>query len=107
MEAPFFSIIVPTYNRAQNIKGAIESVLLQTYTSWELIIIDDGSTDHTKEVISKFTDTRINYIYQKNQERSCARNNGIKVAKGQYICFLDSDDFYLANHLQSFLTHIN
>lgn len=67
-----FSIIIPTYNRAAFLPKAIESVLAQTYTDWELIIVDDGSTDNTKEVISQYSDGRIIYIYQQNAERSAA-----------------------------------
>ena len=83
------------------IAETIESVINQTYSDWELILIDDGSTDNTKEVISNFIkkDSRISYIYQENAERSAARNNGIRHAKGEWICFLDSDDEYQPNHL--------
>jgi glycosyltransferase involved in cell wall biosynthesis len=98
-ENPYFSIILPTYNRAAFIGKAIDSVLTQTFKDFELIMIDDGSTDNTKEVVSKYSDERIAYYYQENQERSVARNNGISKVKGQYICFLDSDDYYLPNHL--------
>ena len=97
---PFFSIIVPTYNRAHLIAKAIESVINQTLSSWELIIVDDGSTDNTKEIVNSYNDSRIRYIYQQNAERSEARNNGIKNSTGTYICFLDSDDYYLANRLK-------
>ena len=94
-----FSIIIPTYNRAAFLSKAIESVLSQTYTDWELIIIDDGSTDNTKEVVSQYIDARIKYVYQDNAERCVARNNGIEHASGDYVCFLDSDDVYLENYL--------
>ncbi len=95
-----FSIIIPTYNRAAFLPKAIESVLSQTYTDWELIIVDDGSTDNTREVVSQYNDGRITYIYQQNSERSAARNNGIAHAKGDYVCFLDSDNVMLPNRLQ-------
>lgn len=104
--AAFFSIIMPTYNRAALISRAIKSVLAQTYTDWELMIIDDGSTDNTKEVVLSFSDTRIRYIYQPNAERSAARNNGIANSAGTYICFLDSDDYYLPGRLQGLHTQI-
>ncbi len=97
---PFFSVIIPTYNRARLLPESIASVLVQTYQSWELIIVDDGSMDNTKEVVESFKDQRIKYIFQKNQERSAARNNGIKNSSGRYICFLDSDDYYLPDHLE-------
>ncbi|MBO4602727.1 MAG: glycosyltransferase [Salinivirgaceae bacterium] len=94
------SVIIPTYNRAAFLPKAIESVLAQTYTDWELIVVDDGSTDNTREVVSKYSDKRITYIYQENSERSAARNNGIAHAKGNYICFLDSDNYMLPNRLE-------
>ncbi len=96
---PFFSIIIPTYNRAHMLPIAIQSVINQTCRDWELIIVDDGSTDNTNEVVASYNNDRIIYIYQANQERSVARNNGIKHAKGAYVCFLDSDDYYLPERL--------
>ena len=104
-----FSIILPTFNRGHMIHLAIESVLNQTYKDWELIIVDDGSTDKTKDVIEKFIekDNRIKYLQQKNKERSAARNKGIKEANGEWICFLDSDDVYHSSHLHEFHNFIN
>jgi glycosyltransferase involved in cell wall biosynthesis len=99
---PFFSIILPTYNRASFLSRSIGSVVTQDFQDWELLIIDDGSTDHTKEIVNSFNDQRIKYIYQENSERSAARNNGIKLATGEWICFLDSDDEYLQDHLKIF-----
>lgn len=98
---PFFSIIMPVYNRSGMVRKSIDSVLHQEENSWELLIIDDGSTDDTAAVIREHYqhDSRIKYIYQENQERCVARNNGINKAVGTYICFLDSDDFYNQNHL--------
>lgn len=104
---PFFSIIVPTYNRAHIISRAVESVLNQTYSNWELIVIDDGSMDNTKSVIKEFNDNRLKYYYQTNQERSTARNNGISKASGQYICFLDSDDEYYNDYLELLYKELN
>jgi len=101
-----FSIIIPTYNRAAFLPKAIKSVLAQTYNDWELIIVDDGSTDNTNEVISQYSDCRIMYIYQQNAERSAARNNGINHAKGEYICFLDSDNYMNADRLQKLVDFI-
>lgn len=101
MRSPFFSIVLPTYNRASFIEAAVGSVIGQTYTDWELIIIDDGSTDNTKEIVAKFTDTRIRYIWQQNAERSAARNKGINLSNGEFICFLDSDDTWKPYHLQT------
>lgn len=100
MSHPFFSIIIPTYNRAHTIRRPINSILAQTFTDWELIIVDDGSTDDTQEIVESYKDPRIRYVWQENQERSAARNHGISLAKGAWICFQDSDDEYLPEHLQ-------
>ncbi|MGK7390867.1 MAG: glycosyltransferase [Candidatus Cyclobacteriaceae bacterium M2_1C_046] len=94
-----FSIIIPTYNRAQFIQKAIQSVLDQSYDNFELIIVDDGSTDNTEEVVNKYTDSRIKYYKKKNEERGAARNAGIFLASGDYVNFLDSDDLLYPNHL--------
>ncbi len=96
---PFFSIIIPTYNREATIKRAISSVINQTFTDWEIVLVDDGSTDNTKSIIESFHHPRIKYIYQSNSERSAARNKGIKNAVGRYICFLDSDDEFYPEYL--------
>lgn len=101
-----FSVIIPTYNRAHLISKAIQSVIDQQYNNWELLIIDDGSNDNTKIVVSTFNDSRITYFHQTNKGRSAARNLGIELAKGDYICFLDSDDYYFINHLQAFYNFI-
>lgn len=105
---PFFSIILPTYNRSNFLPYAIESVIKQSYNSWELIIVDDGSTDKTKNIVDKYRkeDQRIKYFYQENQERSSARNNGIAKSTGDWICFLDSDDKFHKTHLSMFYQEI-
>ncbi|RCL65039.1 MAG: glycosyltransferase [Bacteroidetes bacterium] len=97
---PEFSIIIPTYNRANRVRESIESVLNQTCKNWELIVVDDGSTDNTKEICQRFKDQRITYLYQENAERSAARNRGIAKAVGKYIGFLDSDDVYAPSFLE-------
>jgi glycosyltransferase involved in cell wall biosynthesis len=94
---PKVSVIIPTYNRARLIAEAIRSVLDQTYQDFEIIVIDDGSTDNTREVVGSFKDPRIKYIYQENRGVCIARNNGIKNSNGDYIIFLDSDDMLLKN----------
>ena len=109
---PFFSIIIPTYNRAHLLGKALRSVQEQSFSDWECIVVDDGSTDKTKELVGKYTETdkRFKYIFQQNAERSAARNKGISYSNGQYICFLDSDDYYLENRLEllhGFLLNIN
>lgn len=91
---------MPTYNRSSFLEASIGSILNQTFQEWELIIIDDGSTDDTKLVAKKFNDCRIKYYYQENAGRSNARNNGIKISLGQFLFFLDSDDHYYPNHLE-------
>ena len=93
---PLVSVIIPTHNRAKYITKALDSVLFQSYQDFEIIIVDDGSTDNTKSVLESYLkDPRIVYIYQQNQKVSKARNNGAKRAKGEYIALLDSDDYWL------------
>ncbi len=101
MSSPFFSIIIPTYNRADRLAQAITSVQAQTCTDWELLIVDDGSVDHTRSFVAQLTDSRIQYYVQPNAGKSAARNTGINHAAGQYLCFLDDDDLYLPEHLAS------
>lgn len=93
------SVIIPTYNRAHFLAEAIQSVLDQTFTDFELIIVDDGSTDNTEDIVMKFKDPRIRYINQENSGVSAARNTGIKASDGEYIAFLDSDDIWLPQNL--------
>lgn len=90
---PLVSIIIPTFNNARYIRETVESALAQTYEQTEIIIIDDGSTDNTRDVISDLIDSnRLKYFYQDNRGVSSARNTGIRISKGKYISFLDSDD---------------
>lgn len=89
---PTISVIVPTRNRGYTLERAIQSVLAQTYTDFELIIIDDGSTDNTAEVISRFHDDRIKFIQKNHRGGAAARNTGIQNAHGIFIAFQDSDD---------------
>jgi glycosyltransferase involved in cell wall biosynthesis len=97
---PFFSIIIPTYNRAHLIGNTIQSVLSQSYPHFEIIVVDDGSTDNTEDVIASFDSPKIRYIKIKNSERGYARNYGAKQAKGEWLYFLDSDDKLYPNHLE-------
>ena len=99
-DIPLISVIIPTYNRANLIKRSAESVLNQTYTNLELIIVDDGSTDNTKEVIASINDERVIYVKQENKGCCAARNNGINLARGKYIAFQDSDDVWLSDKLE-------
>ena len=99
----FFSVIIPTFNRAHLIRNAIEAVMLQTFTDFELIISDDGSTDNTEEIITPLLkDSRIKYIKQINKGVCAARNFGAKHASGKYLIFLDSDDTINENWLFDF-----
>lgn len=86
------SIIMPCYNAELFIRQAIDSVLIQNYPIWELLIINDGSTDHSKDIILSYKDSRIRYYEQENYGVSAARNIGLKYMQGDYFCFLDSDD---------------
>jgi glycosyltransferase involved in cell wall biosynthesis len=96
-----FSIIIPTYNRKEFLLQAIHSCLNQSYENFEVIIIDDGSTDGTAGVMEDINDRRVKYIYTTNVERGAARNIGIRQAQGDYITFLDSDDIYYKGYLES------
>lgn len=98
---PLVSVIIPTYNKAQYLKKAVESVLNQTYKKIEVIVIDDGSTDNTAEIVKSFNDPRIIYFWKENKGPAVARNTGIKKAKGKYIVFLDSDDLWLKEKLET------
>lgn len=91
---PKVSVIIPVYNSAKYIQTALESVFNQTYTNYEIIVIDDGSTDDTREQLKPYQD-KIRYFYQENQGSAAARNLGIKLAKGELIAFLDADDYWL------------
>ncbi|MBD2752592.1 glycosyltransferase [Spirosoma validum] len=94
---PLISIIIPTYNRGHLIERAIRSVRAQTYTNWQLIVVDDGSTDDTRQQLASATD--IEYHYQDNQGQGSARNAGLRHSRGEYIASLDSDDEWYPNFL--------
>ncbi|MCF7885551.1 MAG: glycosyltransferase, partial [Candidatus Marinimicrobia bacterium] len=93
------SVIIPTYNRAEKLERAIESVLAQTYSNVELIVIDDGSTDNTSEILNKY-DSQLKHFSILHSGVSAARNIGIKKATGEWIAFLDSDDYWLSEKLE-------
>jgi glycosyltransferase involved in cell wall biosynthesis len=86
------SVIIPAFNAAAYIRKSVESVLAQTYQNFEVIVIDDGSTDGTAEIVKSFVDKRIKYFYQENKGLSGARNAGFGLSSGEYLIFLDSDD---------------
>lgn len=98
---PFFSIVIPTYNRAGFIRKTIESVLVQSFQDFEIIVVDDGSTDNTEAVVNSVVSDKIKFYKKENAERAAARNFGSKVSNGLYINFLDSDDVIYPHHLQS------
>ncbi len=93
----FVSVIIPVYNGEAYLEEAVESINRQNYTPLEIIIVDDGSTDRTAEIIGKYDN--VHYIYQSNQGVSSARNKGVAASRGEIIAFLDSDDFWPLNRL--------
>jgi GT2 family glycosyltransferase len=95
---PTVSVVIPTYNSAAFLRGAIQSVLSQTYSDFEVIVVDDGSTDNTESVAHSFGD-RVSYVKQENKGAGAARNHGIKRSQGKYVAFLDSDDLWLPGKL--------
>jgi glycosyltransferase involved in cell wall biosynthesis len=98
-----FSIIIPSYNRAHIITRAIQGVLDQTFQDYEIVIVDDGSKDHTKEILQEYSDNfKIKYVYQNNAGVCAARNTGAKQATGEFLVFLDSDDTVEKSWLEDF-----
>ncbi|MFT4661275.1 MAG: glycosyltransferase involved in cell wall biosynthesis [Patiriisocius sp.] len=106
MNNPVFTIVIPTYNRGHLIEKTINSLLNQTYSEFEILVIDDGSTDNTEEVVREINDSRLQYFKKKNEERAAARNYGREKSIGDYINFFDSDDLAYPNHLHSALEMI-
>lgn len=101
--APSISVVIPCFNQAEYLRHALRSVLRQTYADWEAIVVDDGSIDHTAQVVGDLNEGRIRYIYQQNQGLSAARNTGVRHSQGKFLAFLDSDDewdgsFLLESH---------
>ena len=107
MQCQLVSILMPAYNSENTISESIGSVLEQTYQNWELIIIDDGSSDRTADIVEAFKDERIFLIRQKNCGVCCARNRGLSCARGEWIAFLDSDDIWVESKLERQLRHLN
>ena len=96
---PLVSVIIPTHNRAEFVVEAVQSALDQTYDNLEIIVVDDGSTDHTSQILGRYQG-KLRYIYQEHAERSTARNNGFENSRGDYIAFLDSDDIWLPQKIE-------
>lgn len=92
---------MPLYNKAPYVRKAVESVVRQTFADWELIVVDDGSDDGGAELVKAFSDTRIRLLQQQNMGVSSARNNGVAAARGDYLCFLDADDWWADSYLDA------
>ena len=105
---PLFSVVIPTYNRADRLTIALKSLSKQTFKNFEVLICDDGSTDNTKEIVESFKDKLdLTYIWEENWGGPARpRNNGIKAAKGEWICFLDSDDWWYPEKLEKCLPYL-
>ncbi|PKN83795.1 MAG: hypothetical protein CVU46_16055 [Chloroflexi bacterium HGW-Chloroflexi-8] len=100
------SVMMPVYNGDKYIKAAIESVILQKYQNWELIVVDDGSKDQTSSILESFSDKRIKVIHQENQGEATARNTALKHVEGEYLAFLDSDDMFFPEFLESMVNFL-
>ena len=105
---PLFSVVIPTYNHGKYLGRCLQSVLDQTCTNWEAIVVDNHSTDDTEDVMNSFTDERFTYVkVHNNGVIAVSRNVGIKAAKGEWIAFLDSDDWWMSNKLMACFNCIN
>jgi len=98
--SPYFSVVIPTYNRARQVAAAVASVLDQEFADFEIIVVDDGSTDDTRSVLAEIKDHRFFYQGKENGERGAARNYGARLARGRYINYFDSDDLMYPIHLR-------
>ncbi len=98
-EQPFISVIIPAYNAEKYLDEALQSIINQHYTPMEIIVVDDGSTDNTAEIVAEYG-TRVRYVYQKNNGPPAARNKGLGLAQGNVIAFLDSDDLWSEKKLE-------
>lgn len=105
---PTVSVVIPTYNRAELLSRAIDSVLAQTYDDFELVVVDDGSTDDTEAVVTGYDDDRVRYLaHETNEGANPARNTGIEAAEGEYVAFLDSDDEWQPRKLEAQLDRLS
>ena len=105
---PLFSVVIPSYNREGIIKKAIDSVLSQSFQNFEIIVIDNGSTDNTKQMVESYASSKIKYFFQKGSGSPASpRNVGIRKSSAEWICFLDSDDYWLPNKLEVLNRKIN
>lgn len=106
-QMPFFSVIIPVYNKEKFIEKTLESVLNQTFTDFEIIVINDGSNDNSESIILKHLDKRINYFAKENEGVAVARNFGISKSSGSFICFLDADDYWYSDFLSIMKSYID
>ena len=106
MKRPFFSVVVPVFNREDLIRETIDSIIGQTFNDFEIVIVDDGSTDDSASVIKGIESEKIKYHFIENSERGAARNHGIKKATAEYVVLFDSDDMMDSNHLQVLHNHL-
>ena len=104
---PFFSVIIPLYNKEKFVENTLKSVLNQSFINFEVIIVNDGSTDASEEKVKQFNDDRIRYFSKENEGVSTARNYGITIAKSEYITFIDADDLWHPDFLQEMFQNIN
>ena len=104
---PFFSVIIPLYNKEKFVENTLKSVLKQSFMDFEVIIVNDGSTDASEEKVKQFSDDRIRYFSKENEGVSTARNFGIAQAKSEYITFIDADDFWYPDFLLEMFQNIN
>lgn len=109
MEHPIISVITPCYNQEKYLSEAVDSVLYQTFQNWEMVIVDDGSTDGSANTAKMYAakDTRIHYVYQQNAGPSAARNKGVKNSQGQYLMFLDGDNKLDRTYLEKAVCHMD
>jgi len=98
---PRISVVIPLFNKEKDIKNTLSSVLAQSFDDFEIIIVNDGSTDSSKKIVNGFKDKRIRLFSEKNKGVSCARNFGVEKANSNYIAFLDADDYWYPNHLEN------
>lgn len=98
---PKFSVIIPLYNKAAYIQNTLKTVLEQEFFDFEIIVVDDGSTDNSDQIVKSISDERIHYFYQENQGASQARNKAIELASGEYLALLDADDVWDSHHLKT------
>jgi glycosyltransferase involved in cell wall biosynthesis len=106
MENPLISIVIPVYNRIEYLRETLKSVILQSYTNLEIIVVDDGSDEDIESLVTSFKDSRFSYYKLSHKNANVARNFGIQKSNGSYIAMLDSDDLWLPEHIQGCLKTI-